>query len=230
MNKSESVAELAKALCKAQAVIEGAAKDKNNPAFRSKYADLASCWDAARKPLTDNGLSVMQFPRLTESGVEVETIVLHSSGEFMSETLGIPLGKRDAHGVGAAITYGRRFGFSALVGICPEDDDGNGAVGKGKHDEKPEAPRGSAKETMQEVFDALPPAEQEKMRSRAQAISEIYAAKGIGDAVDHLHGLKLTADGKMAIWYVLDSAMRSSIKREEERRRALVAPEAAEAA
>lgn len=136
MNKSETIAELAKALCKAQAVIEGAMKDKNNPAFRSKYADLAACWDAARKPLTDNGLSVMQFPRLTESGVEVETIVLHSSGEFMSETLGIPLGKRDAHGVGAAITYGRRFGFSALVGICPEDDDGNAAVGKGKHDDK----------------------------------------------------------------------------------------------
>lgn len=96
--------------------------------------------------------------------------------------------------------------------------------------EPPKAPRGSAKETLQDAFNALPPAEQEKMRSKAQAISETYAAKGIGDAVDYIHDLKLDADGKMALWSLLDSAMRSSIKREEERRRALVAPEVAEPA
>lgn len=130
MNRSESLTELAKALCKAQAVIEGAAKDKTNPAFRSKYADLAACWDAARAPLTDNGLSVMQFPRLADAGIEIETLILHTSGEWASEVLTVPLAKRDAHGVGAAITYGRRFSFCSVVGICPEDDDGNKAVGK----------------------------------------------------------------------------------------------------
>ena len=130
MNKSESIKELASALAKAQAVIEGATKDKTNPAFRSKYADLGNCWDAARKPLTDNGFAVIQPARLTELGVEVETMLVHSSGEFVSETLTIPLSKRDAHGVGSAITYGRRFGLCAMVGISPEDDDGNHGAGK----------------------------------------------------------------------------------------------------
>ncbi len=138
MNRSDSIKELAAALSKAQAVIEGAAKDKNNPAFKSKYADLASCWDAARKPLTDNGLSVMQFPRLTDNGVEVETILMHVSGEYLGETLTVPLSKRDAHGVGSAITYGRRFSLCALVGISPEDDDGNAAAKKGNGHDEPE--------------------------------------------------------------------------------------------
>ena len=60
MNQSESIAALAAALSKAQASITGALKDSANPFFKSKYADLASCWDACRKPLTDNGLAVIQ--------------------------------------------------------------------------------------------------------------------------------------------------------------------------
>ena len=222
MRMSESIKELAAALAKAQAVIEGATKDKSNPAFRSKYADLGNCWDAARKGLTDNGLAVAQFATLDESGVGVETMLMHASGEWMADTLHIPLTKRDAHGVGAACTYGRRFGFCAVVGISPTDDDGNAAVGKAKDEP---APRGSAKETLQEAFDAMPPALKEILRSRAQAIAEIYAAKGIGDAVDHIHSLKLDAEGKMALWSLLDATLRSSIKREEARRRELPAEE-----
>lgn len=134
MNRSDSIKELASALVKAQAAIEGATKSQTNDHFHSKYADLASCWGAARKPLTDNGLSVMQFARLVEIGVEVETMMTHTSGEFVSETLTMPLSKRDAHGVGSAITYCRRFGFCAMVGIAPEDDDGNKASEKDKAD------------------------------------------------------------------------------------------------
>ena len=129
---SEKISELAKALCKAQSAIQGATKDKTNPHYQSKYADLAACWDAGRAPLTSNGLSVVQFPRLTEAGVEIETILMHTSGEWMSDTLTVPLAKRDAHGLGAAITYGRRFAFSSVVSICPEDDDGNAAVKGGE--------------------------------------------------------------------------------------------------
>lgn len=140
MNRSESIKELATALCKAQAVIVGATKDKDNTAFKgAKYADLASCWDAVRKPLTDNGLTIMQFPRTTEIGVEVETMLTHTSGEFVSETLTVPLSKRDAHGVGSAVTYGRRFGLCAVVGVSPEDDDGNGAVSKDGKKEPPKS-------------------------------------------------------------------------------------------
>ena len=85
MNTSEQINELAGALAKAQGTIKSAVKDAENPHFRSKYADLASVWDACRKALTDNGLSVIQAPRgvVTEMGwtVEVETRLMHSSGQ-----------------------------------------------------------------------------------------------------------------------------------------------------
>lgn len=138
---SESINELATALAKAQAVMEGAKKGSENPHFRSKYADLASVWEACRKALTDHGLAIVQSPRISFMGgegdeantqqilcVEVETRLLHTSGQWMADTLSIPVTKADAHGVGAAITYGRRFALGAFVGIAPEDDDGNAAV------------------------------------------------------------------------------------------------------
>jgi hypothetical protein len=130
MNKSESIKELASALSKAQAMIEGAIKDKTNPAFRSKYADLGACWDACRDPLTKHGLSVMQLPMIGDGSVRLETILMHSSGEFISSEMQIPVSKHDAQGYGSALTYARRYALCAFVGIAPEDDDGNGASAK----------------------------------------------------------------------------------------------------
>jgi hypothetical protein len=92
-------------------------------------------------------------------------------------------------------------------------------------EDPPKVPRGSAKESLQDAFDALSPAEQESLRNTAQRINEVYAAKGIADAVDDLHSLTLDAEGKMALWFLLDSTIRSSIKREETRRRALIPEE-----
>ena len=88
--------ELAKSLAKAQGQIKGAVKDSDNPFFKSKYADLASVWDACRGPLAENGLSVVQLPGQTlilDSGalVEVQTMLLHESGEWIGETLQIPV-------------------------------------------------------------------------------------------------------------------------------------------
>ena len=130
MNRSEQINELAAAMAKAQARIEGAAKDKTNPAFRSKYADLGAVWDAVRAPLSDNGLAVVQFPRKTETGIEVETVLMHSSGQWMSDTLAFPISKPDAHGHGGGITYARRFSLQSICGVAPVDDDGNAAAGK----------------------------------------------------------------------------------------------------
>ena len=128
MNKSDSIKDLAGALAKAQAEITGAAKDGNNPHFRSSYATLSSVWDAVREPLTKNGLSVCQLVTSSESDVKVETILLHSSGEWLSETLAIPASKADAQGFGSALTYARRYGLSAIAGVAPADDDGNAAT------------------------------------------------------------------------------------------------------
>jgi len=121
--------QLATALAKAQAEIVGAEKSRTNPAFKSKYATLADVWDACRKPLTANGLSVVQLVRATSGGVEVETKLLHTSGQSLSATLGVPVDKNTAQGIGSAITYARRYGLSAMVGVCPdEDDDGHAAT------------------------------------------------------------------------------------------------------
>jgi len=123
------IAELAAALCKAQAQMEGAKKDANNPHFKTNYADLASVWSAIREPLTKNGLSVVQLLRSIQGGVEVETILMHTSGQQISDVFAVPASKQDAQGYGSAATYARRYALMAMVGVAPEDDDGNAAVG-----------------------------------------------------------------------------------------------------
>jgi hypothetical protein len=125
---SEQINELATALAKAQAKIEGATKDKTNPHFRSSYADLASVWDACRSALTSNGLSVSQTAGASEDGrVRVTTILMHSSGQWLCDDLGMKPVKDDPQGVGSCITYARRYALAAIVGVAPEDDDGNAA-------------------------------------------------------------------------------------------------------
>lgn len=128
MNRSESIKELAAALAKAQGDMKGAVKDSANPFFKSKYADLSSCWDACRGALSANGICVVQTPTMDEHGVAVETLLAHSSGEWITETLHMPVAKADAQGVGSAITYARRYMLTSFVGIAPEDDDGNAAA------------------------------------------------------------------------------------------------------
>ena len=127
-SRSDSIKEIGTALAKAQGVLTGAVKDSINPHFRNKYADLASCWDACRKALTSNGIAVVQMPERDDRGYYVETLLTHSSGEWIASKCYISLTKDDAQGLGSAITYARRYGLSAMVGICPEDDDGEGAT------------------------------------------------------------------------------------------------------
>jgi hypothetical protein len=113
-NKSESVNELAAALAKAQQEIKGAMKDSVNPFFKSKYADLESVWDACREPLTKNGLSVVQIPIGGKEGVSVQTILLHSSGQWIAGELLLNPTKTDPQAIGLAISYGRRYSLAAL--------------------------------------------------------------------------------------------------------------------
>lgn len=134
MRTSEQIDQIAAALAKAQGAMRGAVKDSENPHFRSRYADLASVREACWGPLTDHGLSVVQSPRLaaTEGGwiVELDTLLMHSSGQWIADTAATPLAKADAQGVGSATTYLRRYALAAFAGIAPEDDDGNAASQK----------------------------------------------------------------------------------------------------
>jgi hypothetical protein len=125
----DNIKNLAKALVKATAQIEGASKDSTNPHFRNKYADLASVTDAIKKPLNDNGLTYSQIIHRLEGGVGVETLIIHESGETMSNGIAfVPAPKNDPHGYGSALTYARRYSLSACFGVIQEDDDANGAT------------------------------------------------------------------------------------------------------
>src|SRR6478736_6476225 len=75
--RSAQWGDLMTALAKAQGEVKGAKKDSENPHFKSSYADLASVWDAIREPFAKHGLAIMQWPRVVQNGVEIETIVAH---------------------------------------------------------------------------------------------------------------------------------------------------------
>ena len=130
MIQSDAIEALAVALCKAQAVMEGASKGKVNPAFRSKYADLASVWEACRGPLADNGLAVVQSASAEGAAVTVTTLLVHSSGQWVKDSLTMVAKDASPQAVGSAITYGRRYALAAFVGVSPEDDDGEAAQGR----------------------------------------------------------------------------------------------------
>ena len=125
MQKSEQINELATALSKAQGKIKGAMKDSANPFFKSKYADLASVWEAFRQPFTENGLSLVQLPSTKDNQVTLESVLLHSSGQWISETMSAQPKDMSPQSVGSTITYLRRYGAQSIAGVCPEDDDGN---------------------------------------------------------------------------------------------------------
>lgn len=130
MKNSEQIDKLAAALAKAQGALTSAPKQKTNPHFKSKYADLPALWEVSRKVLSDNGLALLQLPRhVPEGGICIETVLTHSSGQWIADDgLFVPATKQDAQGYGSAMTYARRYSMGAILGlVSDEDDDGNGA-------------------------------------------------------------------------------------------------------
>jgi hypothetical protein len=134
--KSATITELAKAICKAQGKMKHAIKDANNPFFRSKYADLASVVEASRPALVENGLSVVQYTQ----GNVLYTMLLHSSGEWIRGHIELKpmrqvkdtgwVASEDPQSYGSCITYARRYAMAAITGVATEDDDGNAATGR----------------------------------------------------------------------------------------------------
>ena len=138
---SEQINDLAAALVKAQAAMKPAVKDATNPHFKSKYADLSAVWEAARGPLTANGLSVVQMPTdSNEPGrVALTTMLLHTSGQYLSSTVSTRLQQETAQGVGSALTYLRRYALAAMVGIVADDDDDGNAASQPRQQTEPRA-------------------------------------------------------------------------------------------
>jgi ERF superfamily len=159
MEHSSSIAALATALAKAQGVMGGALKDSANPFFKSKYADLESVWAACRKPLADNGLSVIQGDSADDAGVMVTTMLAHESGEWIKSTLRMVPKDSGPQAVGSCISYARRYALASMVGIYQSDDDAEKGSGRGVIDPRGEAykavPEDKAKQLAQQFRDAL---------------------------------------------------------------------------
>ena len=136
MKQSETIAKIATALATVHGLVEPIVKDRVNPHFRSTYATLDAMMASVRPLLAGHGLSIVQGGAGPVSnsdgnivGVSVETMLAHSSGEFITSVIVLPLDKASAQAVGSAITYGRRYGVAALLALTTEeDDDGQAAT------------------------------------------------------------------------------------------------------
>jgi ERF superfamily len=188
MNRSEQINELGAALAKAQHGMENAAKDKANPFFKSKYADLASVWEACRGPLSSNGLSVVQLPRFADGVVTVETILLHASGQWIGTELSAPVKEQTAQAVGSVVTYLRRYSLASMAGVAPDDDDGNAGSSRTEQEEQRGAQRQEAPPEKKKPDPTQASAEKVKVK--------MISAKGPGElAVIDQESKQLRKDG-----------------------------------
>lgn len=130
---SAEIGELVKALAAAQLEFTEIIKKTSNPFYKSKYADLSAVIAATQPGLAKHGIVVMQFPIVTGDYAGVDCILAHSSGQWLAKQFLLPMSKIDAQGAGSAVTYARRYGYQAIVGVAAdEDDDANAATGAAK--------------------------------------------------------------------------------------------------
>ncbi|MBF0502772.1 MAG: ERF family protein [Candidatus Riflebacteria bacterium] len=138
METSKEIGKISEALSKVQGQLKPASYDLSNPHYKSKYASLASIMETCRPALSANGIAVIQGTSidLETLRVNVTTLLTHVSGEWIKETLSIKPAMDSAQAIGSAISYGRRYCLSALVGIVSDDDD-DGNLASGRPDVKP---------------------------------------------------------------------------------------------
>jgi len=127
--RSADIKDLCAALAKAQAEIKIAGLTKENPYFKSRYADLAEMIKVSRPSLTKNGLSIVQQIVQNEDGQNIlNTIMLHSSGQWIESRMRIVPPKNDVQSMGSYITYLKRYAYGSLVGVVASDEDDDGEV------------------------------------------------------------------------------------------------------
>jgi len=186
---------------RAQRGFAPALKTSTNPHFRSKYVDLAGCVEAVVDALNSAGIALVQRTSEDSTGVTVETVFVHESGEMLEcGKLHVPASKQDPQGYGSALTYARRYSLMAACGIAPEDDDGN-AASKVKV---------SATKT-----DLVTPHRMNVVADVAAAINERMSANDVIGALDEFQGIT-DVEEKTALWGMLDSKTRSAIKKQAE--------------
>lgn len=193
LETSQTTTKLDEALAKAQAEVSAAVKDHTNPAFRSKYADLASIMDACRAALTSNGIALTQWLVHRDDNRLGIVTRLACAGEWMQATWSMPVSKSDAHGYGSAATYARRYALAAAVGVvADEDDDGNAASEKQKPQTKQAQGKAVAQRDMKPDKEP-PPLTAEELEGWKM---EIQLAASIG--VDKLRELAVEMQRKLS--------------------------------
>ncbi|HYE74238.1 MAG TPA: ERF family protein, partial [Blastocatellia bacterium] len=150
---SEQLDKLATALSAAQGQIKVAIKDSTNPHFKSRYADLGSVWDACKDALSANELSIVQSPGFNDDAqsVYLTTMLLHKSGQWMRGVSGCKPKDGSPQSVGSAITYLRRYGLAALLGVVSDDDDAESAQPERRQQQSKPQPVPAAKPTPQQA-------------------------------------------------------------------------------
>jgi len=172
---SPTVGAIALALSKAQGAMAAAKKDATNPHFKSRYADLASVWEACRVPLSANELAVIQVTEYAGTGgITLMTMLVHSSGEWFRSRLYVPLAQPSVQQIGSAITYARRYALGAIVGVAAaDDDDGEAAeTARPANDTKatpPAAPKRSEAQAARDMAELL------KMAASPAEVQEVWA-------------------------------------------------------
>lgn len=172
--------EFAAAIVQAQGNIEGAKKGRSNPAFRSKYADLAAVWDAIGDALQKAGLAIVQFPCEAPTGqVGLDTQLIYSkTGEVLGQRFFMPVkDATNAQAVGSSLTYARRYALSAVLGVCPEDDDGNAAASVQPSNKAPAFQSGPGEEEAIKLFSGAVTVDAKKKVYQAVKTSSIAEPK-----------------------------------------------------
>ena len=141
------------ALCAAQAGMGKVTKGSTNPAFKSKYANLADVVSIVIPALSEQGIAMYHTMIRDELGMIMQTVLFHGMSET-SINCDVPLiiNKNDMQGMKSATTYAKRIGLESLTGIAPEDDDGNAAA---KAAPKQEAPKKISAEQFQVINDLI---------------------------------------------------------------------------
>jgi hypothetical protein len=150
MNRSETISELAKALVATQLEMGVAKKKAVNPYYHSHYADMAEVIAVSRPVLNKHGLAVMQFPSAEGEKVTLLTMLVHVSGEWISELNSTIPGKepkgggpfipcRTPQSDGSAILYLRRYGWQSIIGLAAEDEDDDGEAAEGRSESNTES-------------------------------------------------------------------------------------------
>jgi ERF superfamily len=215
MNRSETIASLAAALCKAQAEVHNPRFDAQNPHFKSKFASLAAVREVVIPALTKHGLSLSQWPVTEASYAGCRSLLAHSSGEFIEETFLIPVDKPNAHGYASAVTYAKRLSMQAIAAVVgDEDDDGNGAI------DKPASPTSiSGAQVCKDMYSELPQEGKDWVDTIAADVIVMLSRNDVEGAYLHMEAQKFDTEHKGALWSLLDSKQRSAIKKFSEQSR-----------